>query len=155
MITIDVSASDGCLRINCAGCYGPRSEGNLASGRLVQEAIQRHLDTANPPLVEVVIDFTRIDSEGLGDGPIWSVMQAWRRGVKVTYLVSDRTREPLEELLSVTNMDRIIGVAVVRDAGSVVKADNVGDHAERGIAPDGAGLSRFGQDNDSEDPPRR
>jgi hypothetical protein len=155
MITIDVSASDGCLRINCAGCYGPRSEGNSASGRLVQEAIRRHLDTANPSLVEVVIVFTRIDYEGLGDGPIWSVMQASRRGVKVTYLVSDRTREPLEELLSVTNMDRIIGVTVVRDAGPVVKADNMGDHAERAIAPDGPGLSGFGEDNGSEGPPRR
>ncbi len=116
MITIDVTVSDGCLRINCAGCYGPRSEGNLASGRFVQEAIRRHLDTADPPLSEVVIDFTRIDYEGMGDGPIWSVLQAWRRGVKVTYLVSERTREPLQVLLSVTNMNRIIGVVVVGDA---------------------------------------
>ncbi len=115
MITIDVTVADGCLRINCAGCYGPRADGNVASGRLVQEAIRRHLDTADPPLVEVVIDFTRIDYEGLGDGPIWSVMQAWRRGVKVTYLVNDRTREPLEELLSVTTMTRIIRVVVVGD----------------------------------------
>jgi hypothetical protein len=118
MITIDVTVSDGCLRINCAGCYGPRSEGNVASGQLVQEAIRRHLDTADPPLVEVVIDFTRIDCEGLGDGPIWSVLQARRRGVKVTYLVSDRTREPLEGLLSVTNMNRIISVVVVGDASN-------------------------------------
>jgi hypothetical protein len=116
MISIDVTVSDGCLRIDCAGCYGPRSEGNLASGRLVQEAIRRHLDTAAPPLFEVVIDFTRIDCEGMGDGPIWSVMEAWRRGVKVTYLVSERTREPLQVLLSVTKMNRIIGVVVVPDA---------------------------------------
>jgi hypothetical protein len=96
MITIDVTASDGCLRINCAGCYGPRSEGNLASGRLVQEAIRRHLDTADPPLFEVVIDFTRIDCEGMGDGPIWSVMEAVRRRVKVAYVVSERSDEPLQ-----------------------------------------------------------
>jgi hypothetical protein len=116
MITIDVTASDGCLRINCAGCYGPRSEGNLASSRLVQEAIRRHLDTADPPLFEVVIDFTRVDYEGMGDGPIWSVLEAWRRGVKVIYLVSERDREPLQTLLSVTNMNRIIGVVVAGDS---------------------------------------
>jgi hypothetical protein len=116
MISIDATVSDGCLRINCAGCYGPRSEGNVASGRLVQEAIRRHLDTADPPLSEVVIDFTRIDYEGMGDGPIWSVLQAVRQRVKVTYLVSDRTREPLQGLLSVTRMNRLIGVTVVGDA---------------------------------------
>jgi hypothetical protein len=116
MITIDVTVSDGCLRINCAGCYGPRSEGNLASGRLVQEAIRHHLDTAEPPLSEVVIDFTKVNYEGMGDGPIWSVLPAWRRGLKVTYLVSQSTREYLEVLLSVTNMNQIIGVVVVGDA---------------------------------------
>ena len=112
MITIDVTVSDACLRINCAGCYGPRSEGNLASGRLVQEAIRRHLDLADPPLSEVVIDFTKVDYCGM-DGPIWSVTEAWKRGLTVTYLVSESTREPLQVLLSVTNMNRIIGVAVV------------------------------------------
>ena len=81
--------------------------------RVVQEAIRRHLDTAAPPLSEVVIDFTSIDCEGMGDGPIWSVLQAWRRGVKVTYLVSERTKEALEMLLSVTKMNQIIGVVVV------------------------------------------
>ncbi len=116
MITIDVTVADGCLRINCAGCYGPRSEGNLASGRLVQEAIRRHLDTADPPLSEVVIDFTRVDHQGMGDGPIWSVLGAWDRGVKVTYLVTERTREPLQELLSVTRMNQLIGVVVVGHA---------------------------------------
>ena len=115
MITIDVTVSDGCLRINCAGCYGPRSEGNLASGRLVQEAIRRHLDTANPPLSEVVIDFTRVDYCG-GDGPVWSVTRAVARGVKVTYVVSDRDRAPLQELLSATGMNRFIGVVAVGDA---------------------------------------
>jgi hypothetical protein len=116
MISFDATVSNGCLRINCAGCYGPRSEGNVASGRLVQEVIRRHLDTADPPLPEVVIDFTRIDYEGMGDGPIWSVLQAVRQCVKVTYLVSDRTREHLQGLLSVTRMNRLIGVTVVGDA---------------------------------------
>jgi hypothetical protein len=83
MITIDVTVADACLRINCAGCYGPRSEGNVESGQLVQETIRHHLDTADPPLSEVVIDFTKVDYCGM-DGPIWSVLQAWRRGVKVT-----------------------------------------------------------------------
>jgi hypothetical protein len=115
MITIDVTVSGGRLRINCAGCYGPHSEGNLASGRLVQEAIRRHLETAKPPLSEVVIDFTRVDYCGL-DGPVWSVTRAVARGVKVTYLISERTREPLQELLSVTKMNRFIGVVVVGDA---------------------------------------
>jgi hypothetical protein len=115
MITVDVTVSDGCLRINCAGRYGPRSECNLASGRLVQEAIRHHLDTADPPLSEIVINFTRVDCEGMGDGPIWSVLEAWRRGVKVSYLVGEHTREALEVLLSVTNMNQIIGVIVVRD----------------------------------------
>jgi hypothetical protein len=113
MISIDVMVSDDCLRINCAGCYGPGSEGNVASGRLVQEAIRRHLDTAARPLSELVIDFTRIDCEGMGDGPIWSVLPAWKRGVKASYLVSERTREALEGLLSVTKMNQIISVVVV------------------------------------------
>ena len=52
----------------------------------------------------------------MGDGPIWSVMEAWRRGARVTYLVSERTREPLQELLSLTKMNRIIDVVVVGDA---------------------------------------
>jgi hypothetical protein len=117
MITIDLAVSDGCLRINCAGCYGALSEDNLASGRLVQEAIRHHLDTANPPLVEVVIDFTRIEG-GFGDGPIWSVTEAYRRGVKVTYLVSERTREPLQFLLALTRMNRLIGTVVVEEGKS-------------------------------------
>ena len=115
MITIDVTLSDGCLRINCAGCYGPRSEGNLASGRLIQEAIRRHLDTADPPLSEVVIDFTRVDYCGM-DGPTWSVAEALRRRLKVTYLVSERNREFLEVLLGVIKMNRFIGVVVVGEA---------------------------------------
>lgn len=114
MITVDVTVSDACLRVNCVGCYGPRSEGNLASGRLVQEAIQRHLDGTEPPFAEVVIDFTRVD-HGAGDGLIWSVMPAVKRGLKVTYLVGQRTREPLRDLFSVTKMDRFIGVVAVGD----------------------------------------
>ena len=120
MITVDVSVSKGCLRINCAGCYGPRSEGNLACGRLVQETIQRHLDGTAAPLSEVVIDFTRVDY-GAMDGPIWSVMPAVRRGLKVTYLVSERNRGPLRELVSVTHMDRLIGV-VDAEVGSPSQA---------------------------------
>jgi uncharacterized protein (TIGR02996 family) len=59
----------------------------------------------------------------LGDGPIWSVLQAWQRGVKVTYLVSERTREALEELLSRTRMNQFIGVVVVREGWNLVEED--------------------------------
>jgi hypothetical protein len=42
--------------------------------------------------------------------------EAWRRGVEVTYLVSGQAREPIQQLLSVTDMNRIIGVVLVGDA---------------------------------------
>lgn len=115
MFTVDVTVSDACLRIRCAGCYGPRSDGNVLSGRLVQDSIERHLDSSDPPFAEVIIDFTRVEY-GSGDGPIWSVMAALRRGLKVTYLVGAGTREPLESLLSATKMDQLIDIVVVGDA---------------------------------------
>jgi hypothetical protein len=52
----------------------------------------------------------------MGDGPIWSVTQAWRRGVKVTYLVNERDPEPVQQRLAITNMNWFINVVVVGDA---------------------------------------
>jgi hypothetical protein len=131
MITVDVTGSDTCLRINCAGCYGPRSEGNLLSGRLVQDAIERNLDRCDSAFTEVVIDFTRVQY-GAGDGPIWSVMGAVRRGLNVTYLVSERTREALHCLLSTTHMNQFIDVVVVGDGQPFAGP-------ERPIRPGGTG----------------
>jgi hypothetical protein len=114
MITVDVTVSDGCLRLDCAGLYGPASEGNLACGELVRETIRRYLDGTTEPLSEVVIDFTRVEY-GAMDGPIWSVLPAVRRGLKVTYLVGERNREALR-VFAVTMMDRLIGVVDADDS---------------------------------------
>jgi hypothetical protein len=114
MITLDVTVSDACLRITCAGDYGI-SEDNLLSGRLVQETIQRHLDRVVPLPSEVIIDFTRVEG-GTGDGPIWSVLPAYRRGLKVTYLVSGSSGEFLQALLCATGMRGIINLVVVENA---------------------------------------
>lgn len=115
MITLVVTVSDSCLRIDCVGCYGPTSEGNLLSGRLIQDAIQHHLDRPDSSFAEVLIDFTRVEY-GAGDGPIWSVLGAVSRGWKVTYLVSERTREPLQCLLATMKMNQFIHVVVEGDA---------------------------------------
>ncbi len=86
----------------------------MASGRLVQDIIRRHLENDESCFSEIIIDFTRVEY-GAGDGPIWSVLEAVRRGMKVTYLINEPAGLPLRRLLSATRCDKFIHVVVVED----------------------------------------
>lgn len=114
MITTEATVNGDCLLITCSGVYGVGSEGTL-SGRLVHDAIKPFMDSDAEQPSEFVIDFTGVEYVW-GDGPAWSVLPWAAKGVKVTYLASDRTATALRDLFSGTHLDKLINTAVVETA---------------------------------------
>jgi hypothetical protein len=108
----DVTVSDGCLRITCAGPFGIGSLGN-PSGLALQQALEAALSREATSIEEVVIDFTRVHYEW-GDGPGWAVFPAIRRGFRITYLAGAENHEALAGLMSATRFDRWVAVEAKR-----------------------------------------
>lgn len=112
MITAEATVSGSTLRLSCHGVYDLASEAGWECGKVVEDLIRRHLDQTDPPITEIVIDFTEVDYQH-GDGPAWSVLLAVKQGVPVTYHVREQTGAPLLRLLATTHLNRIINVVSV------------------------------------------
>jgi hypothetical protein len=114
MITAEAATAGSCLRVDCAGSweYDP---GGTRCGYLLRDTIRRGISDATTAITEIAIDFTKVNYLG-GDGPGWSVLGKWTRGVKVTYLAGERSGQLLRELFAVTHMDMLINVVIVGDA---------------------------------------
>ena len=80
MEILGLSYRDGVLEVICSGRYGVGSEGN-PSGRLVATSIEGWMaDHPDQPVSRVTVDYRKVDYSW-GDGPIWSVIPLFRRGV--------------------------------------------------------------------------
>jgi hypothetical protein len=114
MISAEATTEGSCLRVDCAGTWEYDSEGTRC-GHLLRSTIERGMNEATTAITEIVIDFTRVNYLG-GDGPGWSVLGKWSRGVKVTYLAGEQGGQLLQGLFAITRLNQFINVVIVNDA---------------------------------------
>ncbi len=114
MITAEAAIEGSCLRVDCAGSWEYDSRGTQC-GYLLRDTIRRGIDQA-AAITEIVIDVTKVNYMG-GDGPGWAVLRKATRGVKITYLVGERSGQLLREFFAIAHLDQIFNVVVVNDSG--------------------------------------
>jgi hypothetical protein len=107
--SIDVRGD--CLFIVCSGEFGVGSEGNPSADLIVETAVQWMDTHPDSSLTHAVIDFTDVDYYW-GNGPTSAAARIGRRGLRsITIKSNDTNREPLENLLRRTGLDRSIHLA--------------------------------------------
>lgn len=100
---------DGVLRIVCEGVFGIGSEGN-PSGHPIKDCIRAALERET--LSGIVIDFQAVDYEW-SDAPAWSILDALKHRVPVTYLCSSRNFAALEGLFAASGLRALGEIRVV------------------------------------------
>ncbi|MEQ9411329.1 MAG: hypothetical protein RIK87_26685 [Fuerstiella sp.] len=105
-IRLEVATHGAQLWLRRSGQLSNGSE-NLRPGRLVQQAIEDEIEKSSVVMSEVVVDYSNARGAA-GDSPVWSVVPALRRGLRVRLIASDETYDWLSELLAVTNMNQLI-----------------------------------------------
>ena len=100
MVIREALIGDGVARIRCAGVFGVGSAGN-PSGHVLKAALEELLGGHEGEASAVVVDFTEVEYQW-GDGPVWAVYPAWRRGLHVTYLARGQVAAALRGLVEAT-----------------------------------------------------